>query len=112
MRRGDVWWADLGPPSGSGPGFRRPVVIVQADLFNLNGMQTVIVAILTSNERLARAPGNVMVSAALSGLKKDSVVNVTQLFTIDEELLSNHVGSLPPRVMRVIDNGLRMVLAL
>jgi len=72
-------------------------------------MQTVIVAILTSNERLARAPGNVMVSAALSGLKKDSVVNGTQLFTIDHELLTDHVGSLPPRVMRVIDSGLRIV---
>ena len=112
MRRGDIWWADLQPPVGSGPGYRRPVVVIQADLFNLNGMQTVIVAILTGNERLAEAPGNVMIPARVSGLKRDSVVNVSQLFTIDLVLLTEHVGSLPPRFIDAVDDGLRMVLDL
>ncbi len=76
MKRGEVWWADLPAPSGSGPGFRRPVVIVQADEFNRSRIQTVIAVILASNLRLAEAPGNVRLRAKATGLPKDSVANV------------------------------------
>ena len=112
VQRGDIWWAELAEPFGSGPGFKRPVVIIQSDLFNLNGIQTVIVASMTGNARMAGAAGNVMVPASASGLKKDSVVNVTQLFTLDLELLTDYAGTVPPRLMTAIGEGLRLVMNL
>ena len=111
-RRGDVWWADIPEPVGSAPGFRRPVLIVQADLFNATGIRTVIAAIMTSNPRLAQLPGNVSVTAKLSGLPKDSVVNLTQILTLDLSQLTEHVGLLPPRLMNAIGDELRRVLDL
>lgn len=112
MRRGEVWWASLGEPSGSGPGYRRPVVIVQADDFNLSAIRTVVCAAVTSNVRLAAAPGNVRLARSTSGLNKESVVNVSQLVTIDKRFLSKRVGRLPPDAIRDIDAGLRLALAL
>jgi mRNA interferase MazF len=112
MERGEVWWAELPAPTGSGPGFKRPVVIVQADAFNQSRIKTVVAAIITSNLRLAEAPGNVLVPAAEAGLPKDSVVNVSQIATMDRELLATKCGRLPASVMRSVDEGLRLVLSL
>jgi mRNA interferase MazF len=110
--RGEIWWADLPEPRGSEPGYRRPVLIVQADSFNDSRIQTAIVAIITSNLGLAEAPGNVLLAARASGLSRDSVVNVSQLWTIDRRFLTEHVGTLPSRVLRSVDEGLRTVLEL
>ena len=112
MHRGEIWWASLPEPSGSGPGYRRPVVIVQANSFNESRIQTAIVAVITSNLRLAEAPGNILVPATRSGLRKDSVVNVSQLITVDKTFLTERVGHLNSSQQRALDVGLRLVLAL
>ena len=109
--RGEIWWADLPDADGSGPGGRRPVVVVQSDLFNRSAIQTVIVAICTARLDRAAAPGNFLLSAASSGLPRDSVVNVSQLFTVDRSTLTEHVGNLPARLVKVLDEGLKLVLA-
>ena len=88
MRRGEIWWASLQDPQGSGPGYRRPVVIVQSDSFNESRINTVIVAIITSNLILAAAPGNVMIERRVSMLFDDSIANVSQVLTIDRSLLT------------------------
>jgi mRNA interferase MazF len=112
MKRGEIWWAALGSPTGSGPGFRRPVVIVQANPFNQSRIATVIVAAITSNLALAEAPGNVRVSKSASGLARNSVINVSQLVTLDREVLTHRVRAVPADVMRTIDDGLRLVLGI
>lgn len=112
VKRGDIWWADFGSPKGSGPGFTRPVVVIQSDPFNSSGIQTVIVAVLSSSLRLAEAPGNVALPAKKSGLSKDSVINVSQLFTLDSADLRDHVGTLNGMLLHQVDEGLRLVLAL
>ena len=112
MQRREIWWADLEAPRGSEPGFRRPVLIVQGEAFNRSRLRTVLVAIITSNPRLADAPGNVLVPAADSGLPKDSVVNVTQLITLDRDYLVEVVGRVPVSVMARVDAGLKLVLDL
>jgi mRNA interferase MazF len=112
MQRGDIWWAGLPEPEGSGPGYRRPVLIVQADEFNRSRIGTVVVAILTTNLALALAPGNVVVKARRTGLPKDSVVNVSQLLTVDKRLLIQKVRALDLSSMNEVDNGLRLVLAI
>jgi mRNA interferase MazF len=112
VKRGEVWWATLSPPSGSGPGFRRPVLIIQSDPFNDSRISTAIVAVVTSNLALADAPGNVRIGKAESGLLKQSVVNVSQVLTIDRALLTDRVRSLPPATLTQVDNGLRLVLSL
>jgi mRNA interferase MazF len=112
VERGQVWWADLGDPDGSGPGFRRPVVIVSSDAFNRSRIQTVIAVVLTSNLRLVDAPGNVLVPAKASGLPKDSVANVSQVITLDKEYLSDLAGRIRGRSLADIDAGLRLVLNL
>jgi mRNA interferase MazF len=110
--RGEIWWADLPDPAGSAPGFRRPVVIVQSDAFNRSGIRTIISAALTSNVRLADAPGNVLIPRAMSGLRRDSVVNVSQLVTLDRSQLTERQGRLPASMLATIDRGLRLVLDL
>ena len=110
MKRGEVWWALLPAPTGSGPGFRRPVVVVQSNPFNQSRIATVIVAIVTSNLALADAPGNVRVGKSESGLAKPSVVNVSQIITLDRGLLTQRVRGLPADTMRRIDEGLRLAL--
>lgn len=112
IQRGEIWWADLPEPRRSEPGYRRPVLVVQADSFNLSRIQTAIVAVLTSNLDLAEAPGNVLLPARLSGLPRDSVVNVSQLLTLDRGFLTEHAGILPLRLQRAVDEGLRIVLQL
>ena len=112
MKRGEIWWASLPAPTGSGPGFRRPVVVVQSNPFNQSRIATAIVAIVTSNLALADAPGNVRVGKAESGLTKSSVVNVSQLVTLDREQLTQRVRALPAETMRGIDEGLRLVLGI
>ncbi len=112
MTRGEIWWADLPGPRGSEPGFRRPVIIVQANYFNQSEIRTVIVAVLTSNIRLAEAPGNLLLPARISGLPKDSVVNVSQLLTLDRAFLTEEVGRLSSSFMAELNEGLRLVLGL
>ena len=112
IRRGEIWWASLPEAVGSGPGFRRPVVIIQSNELNQTGIRTVIAAILTTNLRWASGPGNVFVPRSVSHLPRDSVVNVTQLYTIDREALTDRVATLPPEMRSRIDDGLRLVLSL
>lgn len=112
MERGAVWWAELPHPVASEPGFRRPVVIIQSNVFNRSRIQTVVVVLLTSNLRLADAPGNVLIAAADSGLPKDSVANVSQVITVDKSFLSRRSGRLPPRVLKALDDGLQLILSL
>jgi len=112
MERGTVWWAELPDPVASEPGFRRPVVIVSSDVFNQSPIRTVVTIVLTSNLRLAEAPGNVLIAAADSGLPKDSVANVSQVITVDKSYLTKRCGRLSSRVLKTLDNGLRLVLSL
>lgn len=112
MYRGEIWWANLPAPVGSEPGYRRPVLVIQDDTFTQSQISTVIVVIITSNIRLAEAPGNVLLPRGVSGLSRDSVVNVSQIFTIDKTVLAEHIGSLPDHLQEEIDEGLRTVLYL
>ena len=112
VERRDVWWAELEAPRGSEPGFRRPVLIVQADAFNRSRLRTVIAVVLTSSTRLLDAPGNVLLSSGDAGLPKDSVANVSQVVTLDEEFLTERAGRVPQRVMARVDAGLKLVLGL
>lgn len=112
IQRGEIWWADLPEPRRSEPGYRRPVLIVQADSFNLSRIQTVIVAAITSRVELAAVPGNVLVPAHSAGLTRDSVVNVSQLLTLDRSFLTERAGTLPARLQHSVDRGLQTVLQL
>ena len=112
MKRGEVWWASLPEPTGSGPGFRRPVLVVQSNPFNQSRINTVVIAVVTSNLALAEAPGNVRLAKTEAGLPKSSVVNVSQVLTIDRELLTLRVKALSSRAMQRVDEGLRLVLGL
>ncbi len=110
IRRGSVWWAELGEPQGSAPGWRRPVLVVQADAFNRSRIGTVVVVVLTSNLRLLEAPGNVLLPARAAGLPRDSVANVSQIITLDRADLDEEAGRLDPRLMRQVEAGMRLVL--
>lgn len=112
MKRGEVWWADLGDPVGSGPGYRRPVVVISTDTFNESRISTAIVVMVTSNLRLAAAPGNVRVAARETGLHKESVVNVSQVITVDKTVLSERIGHLPGDRLGEVEAGLRDVMGL
>jgi mRNA interferase MazF len=112
MVRGEVWWADLGLPRGSAPALRRPVLLVSADQYNRSNLRTVTVAVLTSNAQLAALPGNVAVPADIADLEADSVVNVTQIATIDRGALEERVGALPAWLVAQVDTGLGRALAL
>lgn len=111
VERGQVWWADLGEPGGSEPGFRRPVLIVSSDAFNRSRIRTVIAVVLTANLRLVDAPGNVLVPARASGLPKDSVANVSQPVTLDKEFLTDLAGRVTGRLLSDVESGLRLVLS-
>ena len=110
VTQGDVWWAELPDPAGSGPGFRRPVVVVQGNAFNRSRIATVVVVPLTSNLRWAGAPGNVALRAGRTRLPKDSVANVSQVVTIGRGLLTEHVGQLSRRQIGLVPAGLDLVL--
>ncbi len=112
VQRGEIWWADLPEPRRSEAGYRRPVLVVQADSFNRSRIQTVIVAVITTNLNLANVPGNVLLPGRSTGLPRDSVVNVSQLLTLDRTFLTELAGTLPPRLQGAIDDGLRTVLQL
>lgn len=112
IRRGEIWWADLGEPAGSEPSLRRPVLVVQDNQYNRSRMATVIVLSITSNTRLADMPGNILIGREESGLPKESVINVSQITTIDRSWLENKVGSVSHTLMEEVDYGLGMVLRL
>lgn len=112
IRRGEIWWADLGSPKGSAPALRRPVLVISADFVNKSKLGTVSVVALTSNLGWASAPGNVLVTAGTAGLDRDSVVNVTQVLTIDRAELDARLGRISQRLLVDVDNGLRRVLDL
>lgn len=113
LRRGDIWWIDLPPPEGSEPGDRHPFLILQRDTFNRSALRTVAGVIITSNTGLASLPGNVLIPTGISGLSKESVVNVSQIITVDKQLhLVGYVGSLPRETLRKVESGLRLVLDL
>jgi mRNA interferase MazF len=108
--QGEVWWANLPEPTGSGPGFRRPVVIVQGDDLNRSRIATVVCVPLTSNLKWANAPGNLPLSAKSTGLPKDSVANVSQILTLDKTDLIERVGKLSHRRMETILSGIDVIL--
>jgi mRNA interferase MazF len=110
MQRGEIWWADLPEPSGATPGYRRPVLLIQADAFTQSRIATLIAVIISSNLRIAAAPGNVVLRASESGLPKDSVINVSQIVTLDKLTLDEHVGHVSARTLEQVEDGLRLVL--
>jgi mRNA interferase MazF len=110
IAQGEVWWADLEEPSGSEPGFRRPVVVAQGDAFNRSHIATVVCVALTSNLRWAEAPGNVLLNARFTGLPKDSVANVSQIVTLDRGALTDRVGALPEKKLELVLLGIDIVL--
>jgi mRNA interferase MazF len=112
IRRGEIWWADLTEPRGSEPGYRRPLLIVQADAFNHSRIATTIGVVLTSHLRLVDAPGNVLLAKRASGLPKDSVANVSQIVTVDQVVLAERAGRISGDLLEGVDAGLRLVLAL
>ena len=112
MRRGELWWARLAEPTGSGPGFRRPVLVIQSNSFNESRIATDIVAVVTSNLALAVAPGNVRIAASDSGLARPSVINVSQLITIDRSELQERIRAIPAETMNRVEVGLRLAVGL
>lgn len=112
IKRGEIWWASLPSPTGSEPGFKRPLLIIQSNDFNRSKIRTVIGIVITSNLKLAAAPGNVLLSRKSSGLPKESVANVSQLITADKSFLTEKAGNLPLDIFQEIEAGIRLVLSL
>jgi mRNA interferase MazF len=110
ISQGDVWWADLGEPVGSEPGFRRPVLVVQGDSLNRSKIATVICVPLTSNLKWGDAPGNVLVKSKSTGLPKDSVANVSQIVTVDRTALTERVGRVRKQQLELVFAGVDLVL--
>ena len=110
VSQGEIWWADLGEPVGSAPGFRRPVLIVQGDALNRSRIATVVCVPLTSNLRWAGAPGNVALFERDTGLPKESVANVSQVVTLDKSALSEKVGRVPAGKLGLVFTGIDIVL--
>ena len=110
MQRGEIWWSSLPTPDGSSPGFRRPILVIQSNEFNRSRINTVVAVVITSNLALAVAPGNVRVPARSSGLKKASVVNVSQVITVDKSFLAERVGKLNTQQLSAVEDGLRLIL--
>jgi mRNA interferase MazF len=112
VQRGEIWWSSLATPGGSSPGFRRPILVIQSNEFNRSRISTVVAAVITSNLALANAPGNVRIPARASGLKKVSVVNVSQIITVDKSFLAARVSTLRADYMREVDDGLRLIFGI
>jgi mRNA interferase MazF len=110
IAQGEVWWADLPDPTGSGPGFRRPVVVVQGNHLNRSRIATAVCVPLTSNMIWAGAPGNVLLTAKATGLPKDSVANVSQLIALDRSLLTDRAGRLALKQLAQVLHGIDIVL--
>lgn len=110
IKQGDIFWVDLGPPSGSAPGFKHPHVVIQNNIFNQSKINTVVICALTSNIKRAKAPGNILLSKGEANLKKDSVVNISQIITVDKSDLIKKIGSLsPPRIKQIIE-GVKLLI--
>ncbi len=109
INQGDVFWIDLGDPSGSDPGYRHPHVVIQNNIFNQSRIKTVLVCVLTSNLKRAEAPGNVLLAKGEGNLPRKSVVNVSQIFTVDKMDLIEKIGSLPRKQVRQILDGIRLI---
>jgi mRNA interferase MazF len=110
IQQGDVFWIDLGAPSGSGPGFRHPYVVIQNDMYNRSRLDTVVVCSLTSNLKRAEGPGNVLLEAGEGNLPKRSIVNITQIYTVDKDELIEKIGTLSSdRVQQILD-GIYLLL--
>lgn len=112
VQRGEIWWANLPEPIGSEPGFRRPVLVIQSNDFNRSRIATVIALVVTSNIKLAQAPGNVLLPSKVTGLSKDSVANVSQVITIDKSFLTENIGTIPAYLLEQVENGIRLVMGL
>jgi mRNA interferase MazF len=112
IQRGEIWWANIPPPAGSEPGYRRPVLVVQADPFNQSGIGTVVAVAFASNLDRAAAPGNVRCRTQDTGLSAESVANVSQLTALDKRWLTSRVSKLPSHLLREVENGLRLLLGL
>ncbi|MCK5230642.1 MAG: type II toxin-antitoxin system PemK/MazF family toxin [Desulfobulbaceae bacterium] len=112
IKRGEIWWAELPDPTGSEPGYKRPLIVIQSNDFNNSNIGTVIAVIITSNIHLASAPGNILLSTKKSKLSKKSVVNVSQLITVDKSFFTEKVHTLSNKLMEQIDDGIRLVLKL
>ncbi len=110
IKQGDIYWVDLGDPAGSGPGYRHPHVVIQNNIFNRSRINTVIVCALTSNLTRAKSPGNVLLAKNEANLPKQSVVNVSQIFTVDKHDLEEKIGSLSPQRVRQILAGIRLLI--
>jgi mRNA interferase MazF len=110
IRQGEVWWADLGEPTGSGPGYRRPVVVVQCDALNQSRVSTVVCVPLTSNLKWADAPGNVLLEARVTGLPQDSVANISLIVAVDKGQLTESAGKLSGRQLDLLLAGIDIVL--
>ena len=112
MKRGEIWWASIGEPRGSEPGYNRPVIIVSSNEFNQSLIQTVIVVVVTSNLRLVDAPGNFKITKKQSKLSKDSVVNISQIITLDKTFLTEQVGKLNSKHIGFLNEGIQLVLGI
>ena len=112
MIKGEIWWASMSEPIASEPGYRRPVLVIQADSFNQSAIATVVCVVITSNTALARAPGNILLEKRISKLPKTSVINVSQIVTLDKSFLTECVGSVPSAVLRNVEAGIKTVLGL
>lgn len=112
IRRGEIWFAELREPIGSEPGYRRPVIILQSDEFNRSRIATVIAVAVTSNIKLAEAPGNVFLHRKQTGLSKHSVANISQIITIDRNILTDRIGFLSQNLLKQIEDGVRLILHL
>lgn len=110
IAQGEIWWADMPEPAGSEPGFRRPVLVVQSDAFNRSKIATVVCVALTGNLRWESAPGNVLLTAKVTGLERDSVANVSQIVSLDRTELTSRVGKLPRTKLEAVLFGIDVVL--
>lgn len=109
IRQGDIWWADLGEPAGSSPGFRRPVIIVQGNALNRSRLATAVCVPLSSQLTWAEAPGNILLTKKMTGLSKDSVANVSQMVTVDKDQLTEHIGEVSEKTLYLILAGIDIV---
>src|SRR5687767_15248940 len=110
ISQGEIWWADLGEPAGSSPGYRRPVAVVQCDALNQSRISTVVCVPLTSNLKWVDAPGNVLLTARATGLAKESVANVSLIVAVDRRQLTECVGKLPRSQLELLLAGIDTVL--
>jgi len=112
IKRGEIWWAEIPEPKGLEPEYKRPLVVIQSNEFNKSRINTIVAAVITTNIRLAQAPGNIMLTVKQSNLPKKSVINVSQVITIDKTFLNEKAGTLSNKIMDIVDDGLRLVLKL